>query len=751
MSDRIAIGQCIVVLSAREVHAPNARRPHRITPKALGVLLALVRAEGRVVTREELFAGVWAGTAPTNDVLTQAVTQLRKAFAAGEEAPYIETIAKTGYRLLAPVQWLDEPVAASMPVETAPAAEPVTVPTQPAAPVAGRRARRARQYLPALVIVVLLCATLGMGWLLWQRDAGASAARTAEGPRVVGSPGRPYRLITASPGFEVNPTVSPDGSLVAYATEEPGSGTSTIHLQATGNVPARRLVVPPPGHMDRFPAWSPDGRQIAFARFGPQGSCEVLIVSATGGAPRRAVSCDGTEMLSFDWTPAGDGLVFGTMTGADASRGIRLLDIASGRWTALDYPIGDGDFDYAPRFSPDGRHIGFVRNPQLGTLWWMPVTGGQAEPLTEDAAEIRGWSWLPDGAIVFGRRVDSEARLYRLDVGTRTLRDLGIDDAQMPAVSRAHNVLTFVHRQPHFGLYRVPLGGGPAERLFPSSGRDTQPMVSPDGEQLAFTSDRSGVVALWWGRPGQPDTVRMIEGVVPETRQPPAWSPDSRHLLLTGRDRHDRPLIHEVAPDSGQATTLPVPSEVPLQAIYGARENELLVVEQGGDGRMGTRLVLFDRSVTPWRRLAVLEGVTQAQFDRVRDRVLFTRPAGGLWQVAPDLDAASVQVLDPALPTRWRYRTWALLPDAQVAYLSTQGECASQFSLLSGPASTRCLDSTRLSSSNGFSAAPDGQSLYVAMAPADGTDIAVMEVQQEPRVLLSGFSKWLPLLKKDNS
>ena len=32
-----------------------------------------------------------------------------------------------------------------------------------------------------------------------------------------------------------------------------------------------------------------------------------------------------------------------------------------------------------------------------------------------------------------------------------------------------------------------------------------------------------------------------------------------------------------------------------------------------------------------------------------------------------------------------------------------------------------------------------------------GTDIAVMEVQQEPRVLLSGFSKWLPLLKKDNS
>ncbi|PSD26086.1 hypothetical protein C7E12_18735 [Stenotrophomonas maltophilia] len=50
-------------------------------------------------------------------MLTQAVTQLRKAFSNDDDSgqAYIETIAKTGYRLLVPVQVLDdaEPVAAA--------------------------------------------------------------------------------------------------------------------------------------------------------------------------------------------------------------------------------------------------------------------------------------------------------------------------------------------------------------------------------------------------------------------------------------------------------------------------------------------------------------------------------------------------------------------------------------------------------------------------------------------------------------
>ncbi len=102
----------------------------------------------------------------------------------------------------------------------------------------------------------------------------------------------------------------------------------------------------------------------------------MLIASATGGAVRQATRCDGTELLSFDWTPDGRGLVFGSMVGRYAHRGIRVLDLASGQWRELDYRVDADDFDYAPRYSPDGKWLVFVRNPQMGDLWRMPAGGG---------------------------------------------------------------------------------------------------------------------------------------------------------------------------------------------------------------------------------------------------------------------------------------------------------------------------------------------------------------------------------------
>lgn len=91
-ADRVQVGDCVITLSSREVEVEGARRPRRLTPKALGVLRVLMRQPGRVVTREELFAEVWPDTLPTNDVLTQAVTQLRKAFANDDDngQAYIE-------------------------------------------------------------------------------------------------------------------------------------------------------------------------------------------------------------------------------------------------------------------------------------------------------------------------------------------------------------------------------------------------------------------------------------------------------------------------------------------------------------------------------------------------------------------------------------------------------------------------------------------------------------------------------------
>jgi Tol biopolymer transport system component/DNA-binding winged helix-turn-helix (wHTH) protein len=743
-ADRIQIGECTVTLSLREVTVPGARRPRRLTPKALGVLKALMRVPGAVVTRDELFAEVWPDTLPTNDVLTQAITQLRKAFARDDDAGgvYIETIAKTGYRLLQPVTPLTAPeVEAPAHTEEVPAGTP-GIDAVVVAPIPRPRSRwrRVRRYVFLAVGLAMLIALLVMAALLNQRAApGASSTGVLEdGSRVVGSPPRPYRLITATAGFETYPTVSPDGSLVAYEAEKDTQDGSTIKLQTSGNAPARVLAETPAAHSDRFPNWSPNGREIAFARFGTDGRCDVLLASATGGSVRQLTRCDGTELLSFDWSPDGRRMLFGSMAGRYAHRGIRVLDIASGQWTALEYPLADDSFDYAPRYSPDGRWIVFVRNPQIGDLWRMPAKGGEPEQLTSDLAEIRGWAWRSDSRhIVFGRRVDSESRLYELDTESRTLRDLGVDDGQSPALSRHNNLMAFVHRRAQFGLFRVPITNGQPgtpERLFPSSGRDAQPMLAPDGRQMVFTSDRSGTFGLWWADLERPDSLRPVEGLRPETRQAPDWSPDSTRLLVSGRDSQARPVIYEVSPRDEQVVALQVPVDQPLQALYAGDRDHILVVARGTDERL--RLSLFDRRATPWTLLGQIDGVSQARYDAAAHRVLFTRlSAGGLWSADARLDAASIQQVSEDRPTRWRYRAWAVSRNGSLDYLSNEADCATGFARINAGAESTgtCLDPDRLSTGNGFSVQPDGNAVYLPLAVADGADIGVMTLPERPR------------------
>ncbi|WP_241093710.1 winged helix-turn-helix domain-containing protein [Xanthomonas sp.] len=778
LPERMQVGDCLVVMSLREVHAPGARRPQRLTPKAMGVLRALLAQPGQVVEREALLELVWPDTQPTNDVVTQAVTQLRKAFAAGARgAPpvvYIETLAKTGYRLVAAVQALPElePVAAvaepaaaqpSPPVAALAADVEVAVETTPAEPATTAPApaavlrRPLRHALAAAGIGLCLVLAL-LVFLLPRLQSDAYPVQAgAEQDRVVGSPERPYRLITTAPGFELEPTLSPDGAQVAYASSVEGRDGTLVLVQNTDNSPPRRLSEPDPAFSDRLPAWSPDGRRIAFARLGANGFCQVMVIAASGaGTAQEAARCDGTELLSFDWTPDGQGLLFGSMTGRSASRALRVLDLRSGRWQALPYAVGADDFDYAPRYSPDGKWIAFVRNPQMGGLWRMPAAGGAAERLTGDVAEIRGWAWTQDSrGLVFGRRVDSETRLYRLDVASLRLRDLGLGDAQAPTLSRDGHRLGFVHRRPQFALYRVSAEAGKGkpehQRLFASTGRDGQPAIAPDGRQLVFTSDRSGSYALWWGDVGNAQSLRLIEGLHPETRQAPGWSADSRSLLVSGRDAQGRAGLFEVWPQSGRVEPLPVPDGEPLQGVYAADPSQLLVLVGQPAGR--TQLRLYDRRQQPWKLLAALDGVSQARFDDLHQQVLFTRPAEkGVWRADAQLRADSVAVVDAALPSLWRYRTWALGPRGEARYLFPTGECASRLNRIGGGLShSVCLDRGRLSAINGFSIDRHSGDVYVALAVEDGSDIGFMNLPEKPGWFSVVSAKWLFWLGKPPS
>ncbi len=77
----------------------------RIEPKAMQVLMALANRRGQVATRDELLSEVWPGVVVGDEALTQTVIKLRRALGDSSRSPsYIETISKSGYRLIAPVE-----------------------------------------------------------------------------------------------------------------------------------------------------------------------------------------------------------------------------------------------------------------------------------------------------------------------------------------------------------------------------------------------------------------------------------------------------------------------------------------------------------------------------------------------------------------------------------------------------------------------------------------------------------------------
>ena len=121
----------------------------QVQPKIMDVLVLLAERPGEVVTREQLFRTVWAGTHVTEHALSRSISELRKIFKDSHRRPrVVETIPKIGYRLIAPV------VKESAPADDNPRPQ---IPPRADAPTAGGPApcapdgeARARRYSPRL-------------------------------------------------------------------------------------------------------------------------------------------------------------------------------------------------------------------------------------------------------------------------------------------------------------------------------------------------------------------------------------------------------------------------------------------------------------------------------------------------------------------------------------------------------------------------------------------------------------------------
>jgi len=307
-------------------------------------------------------------------------------------------------------------------------------------------------------------------------------------------------------------------------------------------------------------------------------------------------------------SPDGRFVAFGVKAAAPGKDGHRTalwLAPADGSSPARQLTAGTRS-DAQPRWSPDGRTLAFLSDrgavlqaggggakpgkaeaPKEGgtQVWLLPFAdGGEARQLTDLPKDVEGLDWSPDGArLVVVSCSDATEPARKPE---RKPEDPPAPDTRLiDTLGYQFNGAGFVHER-FTRLWTVGATSGEAEELTRGKHHDSDPQWSPDGRQVAFTSDRHANPDLGWRNDIYLVDVRTkrVRQVSPgRGRQQwggPSWSADGRWVAAIGirdwkRGVIDQASIWRIRARDGHAENLTESTD--LEAAAGMNSDLIAV------------------------------------------------------------------------------------------------------------------------------------------------------------------------------
>jgi len=704
----LAVGEHVIDIDTlRIVTSPDAAR---LTPKAAAVLLQLARAAGRTQSRDDLLNEVWKGTCPTPDVLTQAVKDLRRALGDDLHAPrYVETLPRLGYRLVAPARFLD---AQELP--SSPGAQTIAHPQTQSVPAMSERS--IVRWL-AIGACIAFAIALAGAFAMYKARSAAAALQ----PRWSASA---QRAITADPGAEMYPRISPDGTRIAYSVADSHAHNARIVQRSLAQSRVLRLTETELGD-EFYPVWSPDGATIAFMRYvGNQ--CQILIAPSTGGPERLVDSCFAGAVNYFSWAPDAKHVLKTIPTGASANDlALSLTSTEGGPAEPIAYDHAPADMDLEGRYSPDGKRIAFRRggNP-YSDLFLIDANGGNLRQLTHLASRIRGFDWTRDGsALIFSSSHAGGQGLYTVAVDDGHIDALGVNPAEFPSAARASDTLVYEIPRLRTQLATIALDGAePMQDPVASTGNDSAPTFAPVDDRLAFISDRSGSQQLWLHDPATSETFPLTDANEPNLRYP-VWRPDGERVLITARGT-DIGSLTEIDIATRTSRVLTSADEDVRYGVYGNRPNMFIAVV-GGSGR-GRELIEFESAGQgETGRHVLARDVGRLDYDRTNAAIYFTKVAEpGLFRLEPSSGTETLitNKINPAHLDGW------LVLDGKIYYIAPQATGPTDFHVLdpeTGDDRSIAVIPDSIADFN-FSLSHDGKHLIVVRVAEKDTDVGAL-------------------------
>ena len=341
-----------------------------------------------------------------------------------------------------------------------------------------------------------------------------------------------FRWLSFS-GRDSSPAVSPDGRTIAFASDREGKPRIWLK-QVSGEAEAPLTAGP-----DDLPRFSPDGSQVLFTRRDESGR-SVYRAAVLGGEARRLLE----GAAEGDWSPDGKRVAFVRLQ-AEGGQTVTVVGVAAADGSEAREVAKVPGGMRAPRWSPDGTRVAVV--PVPGAL----LAGAQQGPVVvgmEDGAvrtvhapdprrNVSAVAWTARGEIVYLQAesvvsaAGSTAILVRQDPQTgRVLSETWSPSSALVLDVLGDGRVVFDTRSPRQNLREVNLAGAAADGRWLSRGESTdrQPVYSPDGEWVAFSSNRGGGMNLWLVSTVTGNLRRVTEA---DVNWDPAFARDGRRLF----------------------------------------------------------------------------------------------------------------------------------------------------------------------------------------------------------------------------
>jgi|KBSSwiStaDraftv2_1062776.scaffolds.fasta_scaffold09161_3 serine/threonine protein kinase len=434
--------------------------------------------------------------------------------------------------------------------------------------------------------------------------------------------------------------LSPDGRQIAFVASEDGGGPSRLWLRSLTATSAQPL-----GNTDgaRAPFWSPDGRSLGFFA-----DAQLKVLDLSGSAPRALAAV----------SPAGAGL--GGTWNADGTilfnRSLNepIFKIsASGGQPA---PVTSEGVRQFPSFLPDGRRFFFTAGSFQGTrrIHLGSLDSAETPQLASDAAT--GAVWLSPGWVLWLR--DTELVAQRLDVTKPALvgepvtlaGPIETDALGRPAlsVSAAGAIAYRTTGQERRQLTWFDRTGQRQGGLGESDESITSVSLSPDARRVAVTRGSAQAADVWVvdsARASKLTFGPVFDGV-------PLWSPDGRDIAFSSNTDGVLRLFRKSSDGAGQkdeelaaSTVNKVPNDwstdgrfLLYHAIEAETNRDLWVLPLDGDRK--PRAFLQTRFDERWGSFSPDGRWVAYQSNETGKHEIYIRPfaegAPGQWRVSTD-------------------------------------------------------------------------------------------------------------------